>query len=39
MNEDLGAMILGELCGLLDALMGNREAQAELTKMRDHKEL
>ena len=29
----------GELCGLLDALMGEKVAQAETTKVRNHEEL
>ena len=28
----------GEICGLLDALMGDKEAQVELTKVRNHEE-
>ena len=38
-NNDLGAMNPGELCGLLDALMGDKEAQSELIKVRNHEEL
>ena len=32
-------MSLGELCGLLNALMDDKEAQAELTKVRNNEEL
>ena len=37
--KDLGAMNLGELCWMLDALMGKKDAQEETTKVRNHEEL
>ena len=38
-NKDLGAMNPVQLCGMLDVLIGNKEAQDEITKVRNHKEL
>ena len=38
-NKDLGAMNPGELYGLLDAFKGEKEAQVELTKVRNYEEL
>ena len=36
--QDLGAMNLVKLCGELDALMSEKEAQVEITKVQNYEE-